>query len=116
MSFPATRAALEAAGYKCKCLTRCRGCQALMEWWLTPAGKTIPMDVMKMAESPAISHFATCPNADQFRKEQPTCCTSPISTSQDSLLFQGSSSSSPESASPSAASGDANRCDEPSEN
>jgi hypothetical protein len=41
-----------------------------MEFWTTPEGKSIPMDVMAEPESPAISHFATCPLAKEFRKRR----------------------------------------------
>lgn len=71
MSFPATLAALEAEGYKRQYYTRCRGCNAPMEWWKTPAGKMLPMEVMSAPDAPAISHFANCPKAAQFRKAKP---------------------------------------------
>lgn len=70
MSFPATRAALEFAGYRRQSSTFCMGCNQAMEFWTTPQGKSIPMDVMTEAESPAISHFATCPLAQQFRRRK----------------------------------------------
>jgi hypothetical protein len=40
---------------------RCRGCDALIYWWETVAGKPSPHD------RDGTSHFATCPKASQFR-------------------------------------------------
>jgi hypothetical protein len=70
MMFPQTRQALVDAGYKQTNYARCRGCSAGIEWWLTPNGQKIPMDCMKTDESPAITHFATCPARELFRKEK----------------------------------------------
>ncbi len=96
MSFPTTRAELEAAGYERSSYSRCKGCGMAMEWWTTPNGKPIPMDSMAQPDSPAVSHFATCLDANRFRKE-PQRCISPTSTSQDSQpsLFSQASQSSP---------------------
>jgi hypothetical protein len=71
MPFPATLAELEAAGYTRSSYTRCAGCKAPMENWRTPAGKTIPMNPMVNPEDKAVSHFATCPKAAEFRKRKP---------------------------------------------
>ena len=94
MAFPATLAAMEAAGYKRSNYSRCPGCRAAIEWWITPKKARTPMNPMPDPDSPAISHFATCNKADQFRKKEPQRCTSPTSTSQDSQpsLFLLSSS------------------------
>jgi hypothetical protein len=59
---------LEDEGYKRTSYTRCSGCRALIEFWQTPKGKVIPMELMPREDSPAISHFAHCPEADRFRK------------------------------------------------
>lgn len=86
--------------------SRCRSCGAPIVWATTPAGKLIPLDpqpvddgnlavhrdedgihlyarVLKKGEEPAeherrgVSHFTTCPQADQHRRrgraESPTC-------------------------------------------
>lgn len=68
MSLPKTRAELETAGYKVSNYGRCSGCRAAIEWWTTPIGARAPMNPMPHPESEVISHFATCPNANQFRK------------------------------------------------
>ena len=65
---PNTREKLEEAGYSRRCFTRCQGCNRPMEFWITPAKKTAPFDPMPEPESPAVSHFATCPEADRFTK------------------------------------------------
>jgi hypothetical protein len=66
----------------------CRGCNARIEWHKTAAGKAIPLDpdphpdgnitfdsaarVVYAAKGSKprmyLSHFATCPKADEFRK------------------------------------------------
>lgn len=39
----------------------CKGCQQSIWWIKTPKGRAMPCD------ADGTSHFATCPNADQFR-------------------------------------------------
>ena len=68
MPYPKTRAEMEERGFIRAAFTRCQGCGAPMEFWRTPSGKNQPMDVMPDPESKAISHFVTCPKAQQFRK------------------------------------------------
>jgi hypothetical protein len=66
MPFPETTQELIAAGYKFDNDSHCSGCGASIEWWITPKGKRMPMDV---GESGNVeSHFSTCPKAKQFRK------------------------------------------------
>jgi hypothetical protein len=45
----------------------CRGCHREIEWWRTPALKTIPMDPMPEGTSKAVAHWTTCPDANRFR-------------------------------------------------
>jgi hypothetical protein len=71
MSFPETLAALEAAGYKHVSYSRCVGCKAAIEWWTTPNDRPIPMDPMAQPDSPALAHFATCPEVAKFKKRKP---------------------------------------------
>jgi len=69
MPFPATFAALKAAGYKFENHGKCRGCGREIEWWGTPKGKRMPFNLMVDGEfSKAVSHFGTCPDAESFRK------------------------------------------------
>lgn len=63
MSFPKTLSEMTAAGYKHNGLGQCRGCNADIEWWITPAGKKIPMN-----HGTATPHWTECKNADDFRK------------------------------------------------
>jgi len=62
---------------------QCRGCGAAILWIQTPAGKRTPIDAIPLtgwaysAEWGAwrlievhVSHFATCPQAEQFRKKK----------------------------------------------
>jgi hypothetical protein len=66
MPFPMTLDELRAAGYRFEEHSHCRGCNAVIEWWITPAGKKMPMDVTDSGK--AQSHFATCPKVGDFRK------------------------------------------------
>ena len=66
MPFPKTIDQLRAAGYRFEEHAPCRGCHTVIEWWRTPAGKLIPMDVTDGGQ--VQTHFATCPKASQFRK------------------------------------------------
>lgn len=74
--------------------SRCRGCNAVIRWAKTEAGKPIPVDpepvpggnlvvtaqgiahFLKKDELPTgptyVSHFSTCPNRDQFKRRAAT--------------------------------------------
>jgi hypothetical protein len=67
-AFPASRAEMELAGYSRNCYAVCRGCGKAIEFWNSPKGSRLPMERMPLPESPATSHFATCPRANDFRK------------------------------------------------
>jgi hypothetical protein len=67
MPFPQTRAELKLAGYDYIGNKTCP-CGAAMELWDTPNGKTMPMNPMETDESEAVSHWATCSKAAQFRR------------------------------------------------
>lgn len=68
MPLPKTFAELKAAGYRFDNHAKCRGCGADVEWLLTPKGGKMPFDLMPKDDSPAIAHFSTCPNAEEFRR------------------------------------------------
>lgn len=71
MPFPMTLDQLRAAGYRFDNLAYCRGCGALIEWWITPAGKRMPMDVTdNISSAKTQAHWATCPKAQDFRREK----------------------------------------------
>lgn len=67
MPFPQTFAAMQAAGYRFENHAKCRGCKADIEWWITPKGKKMPMDLMPKDDSLAVPHWSSCPEAGQFR-------------------------------------------------
>ena len=69
MSFPANYQEMKVQGYSFLSLEACRGCGLTIEFWRTPADKRIPMNVMDQPTSPAVSHFATCSKASQFRRK-----------------------------------------------
>lgn len=66
MSFPMTLDELRKAGYRFLEHSHCKACRSVIEWWKTPAGKHMPMDVTDAGVAQA--HWATCPRAAQFRK------------------------------------------------
>jgi len=68
MPFPQTRDALMAAGYRFDNHSVCKGCKAEVEWWLTPKGKKMPFDLMQSGDSKAVTHFSSCPDAEDFRR------------------------------------------------
>lgn len=70
MAFPQTLNELEANNYRFNGHGRCKGCGAAIEWWYTPEGGRMPLDIMLEATTPVTSHFATCPNAAEFRKRK----------------------------------------------
>jgi hypothetical protein len=48
---------------------RCRSCRAPIWWRMTAAGKRQPMDYdLERAEPLETSHYATCPQRDQWRR------------------------------------------------
>jgi hypothetical protein len=60
-------------------ITRCRSCNAKIIWFKTEAGKNMPVDadtvepdddVEELDLSRHVSHFATCPNANQHRHKR----------------------------------------------
>lgn len=74
MKFPASADELKAAGYEYDNDSACRGCQAPIEWWITPAGKKMPMTVkatgtlLKASGDVRVPHWSDCPNAKDFRR------------------------------------------------
>lgn len=69
MAFPKTLNEMKAAGYKFENSAACKGCGEDIEWWTTPTGKKIPMNEMTSGDSSATAHWATCSEADSFRKK-----------------------------------------------
>lgn len=69
MGFPTTFAEMKEKGYRLDDDAKCRGCRADIEWWYTPTGKKIPMNPMPKNESPAVAHWATCPEAEEFKRK-----------------------------------------------
>lgn len=58
-------------------IVRCSSCHAKIIWFKTEAGKNMPVDADTVEpeddeyDPPRhISHFATCPNADQHRRSR----------------------------------------------
>ena len=75
MKFPATSDELRKAGYIFDGEAICRGrtCRERIEFWITPAGKKMPMSVKKAGNVLFNSgevrepHFASCPDVSDFR-------------------------------------------------
>ena len=70
-------------------MSRCRSCEAPIEWALTPKGARIPLDVgirsdgnivvddgvarvVPAGEGDRVSHFATCRDAAKYRRHPST--------------------------------------------
>lgn len=70
MPFPKDSNELKAAGWEFDNDAVCRGCGEDIEWWRTPAKKPMPFNPMKSGTDKAITHFATCSEADSFRKKR----------------------------------------------
>ena len=68
MAFPQTRDEMKERGYVFSNHATCRGCGEEVEWYSTPTGKKIPMNLMLEGGSPAIAHWSTCENAEDFRR------------------------------------------------
>jgi hypothetical protein len=59
-------------------MSTCQACGASIIWIVTKGGKRMPCNAQRtVIITPAgetvsghISHFATCPNADEFRREK----------------------------------------------
>lgn len=66
--FPATKAEMLDNGYTFAAMKTCP-CGEQMELWNTPRGAVTPMNPMPDMDSPALSHWATCMRAEQFRKK-----------------------------------------------
>jgi len=75
-ALPDTKEGLEAIGYVFTNDGFCRKCGAQIEWWITNNEKRAPFDVIVVKDTPLgpikaykrVSHFASCPFADDFRK------------------------------------------------
>lgn len=50
------------AGWQIVSIGHCRGCGSPISWARTPADRSAPLD------RDGVSHFATCPDADKFRR------------------------------------------------
>lgn len=70
MPFPKDADALKAAGWVFDNDATCRGCGDDIEWWITEAGNKMPMNPMPRGTSEATSHFASCTEADSFRRSK----------------------------------------------
>lgn len=63
-----TRYEMRRASYEFKGTSKCKSCDAPIEWWKTTHGKNIPYDPIAGDEVQVTPHWATCPNADGHRK------------------------------------------------
>lgn len=46
----------------------CRACGEPILWCVTVKGKKMPVDLPEEPGQPTVSHFATCPHGDEWRK------------------------------------------------
>ena len=81
IKWPITSDELVKAGYEYDNDGTCRGCQRPIEWWISPAGKKMPMSILTSADrnvgiaammkdpgDKRQPHFIDCPDAKKFRK------------------------------------------------
>ena len=64
MPFPKDLRDLYDSGYTYNVLGTCNACKARIQWWTTPKGKLMPINIGKVEP-----HWATCPDAKKFRKK-----------------------------------------------
>lgn len=62
MQLPAAKAELNDAGYSFSKKALCRKCQARIEFWRTPKGTLIPLNI-----GTVVPHWSTCPYANETR-------------------------------------------------
>lgn len=67
ITWPTSRAKLQLAGYHLKYARRCRLCDALIEFWRTPANKMMPLD--RRPDDTFTPHHSTCPRVEEFRQK-----------------------------------------------
>ena len=79
MPFPKTIEELVKGGYEFDSQSTCRGCRAAIAFYRTPKGKHMPLDIA--ADGSCQSHFATCPNAKEFRRRDCHATTNSFSGS-----------------------------------
>lgn len=70
MPFPTTRDEMVKQKYEFSNHGVCRSCREEIEWWTTPKGGKMPFNLMQTGESEPVTHFRTCPNADEHRRKQ----------------------------------------------
>lgn len=61
MAYPRTFGEMRLRGYRFENHGKCRSCGAEIEWWTTPNGKKVPMNLMEpRADAQAQGHQSTC--------------------------------------------------------
>lgn len=74
MNWPASSDAMKAEGWEYDNDSTCRGCHLPIEWWISPAGKKTPVDVippvnpLKNNAELRDLHFKSCTERDRFKK------------------------------------------------
>ena len=65
-----SREDLESAGYVFGGPAKCRGCGAAIFWFETPKEKRMPFSWLPASPSDLEPHWATCPQAKEFKKKK----------------------------------------------
>lgn len=71
-TIPPTWKELEAAGFVWQSRTNCKNCGREMEWWKSPSGRWIPVELVAEAGGARMVHTMLCPKADQFQRQAVT--------------------------------------------
>lgn len=69
MPFPRNADEMRSQGYTFLNHGECDGCHEQIEWWRTPQKRQMPMNRMPELYTPAVPHWANCPEAGHFRKK-----------------------------------------------
>ena len=81
MAIPETRSQMYRAGWTRGGFSECKGCGAIVEWWSLGDKTKVPLDPDPNNSAEAVSHFKTCPNANDFsgrnRKPSPSAPSEP---------------------------------------
>jgi hypothetical protein len=67
-SLPRTLGEMKSAAYVFSNRAPCKGCGVEIEWWTSPKGALLPMNVMNKSGDGAVVHLETCVIGAAFRK------------------------------------------------
>ncbi len=69
LTIPPTWTELEEAGYVWQSRTTCKACGREMEWWVSPAGRWLALELAPEMGGARTLHTLLCPKAGQFQRQ-----------------------------------------------